>query len=132
MGVSAVKPNAVGNYSEWEGNHVETGDTSLATGASSSDVGTKLSSVPSPFVGPATSAFRALLILNKASTRGTIVGDLRNFVRIAATDYPAAAMGANETIKDRVTVWNVNPNTGIDWGSADIASVEIGIETLSA
>jgi hypothetical protein len=29
-------------------------------------------------------------------------------------------------------VWNVNPNTGIDWGSADIASVEIGIETLSA
>jgi hypothetical protein len=131
MRVTALKPNAAGNYSEWDGDHVETGDTSLATGASSISAGQKLSSVPSAFIAPASTAMRALVVVNKASTRGPTITDLRNFLRISATDYFGASMGVDETITDHVTVWDVNPGTGIDWASIDITGIEVGIESVS-
>lgn len=131
MGLSDMTPNAAGNYSQWVGNHVETGDTDLGTGASVAAVSQKLSSALSTFGGPASSALRALVVVNKASTRGGTVNDLRNFLRISATDYNGAALGVGESITEHVTVWDVNPNTALDWDTTDFAGVEVGIESLA-
>lgn len=130
LGLAILTPNAAGNHTAWEGDHVETGDSDLGTGAVADATGLKLSSDLTAYAGPATSGFFALVVVNKASTRGS-VGDLRNFLRISAADYNGAAMGVSETIKSYVTVWNTNPNTTDTWGSADIAGVEIGVESLA-
>lgn len=129
MGLAIMTPNAVGNYTAWTGNHVETGDSDLGTGAVADSTGLKLSSDLTAYAGPATAGFRALVVNNKASTRGN-VGDLRNFLRISSTDYNGAAMSVGETIKDYITVFNTNPNTTDTWASADIAGVEVGTESL--
>jgi len=131
MGLSEMIPDAAGNYSAWKGDHVETGDNDLGTGASSSSTGQKLSSDLSSFGGPSSSALRALVILNKASTRGGTVGDLRNFLRIGGADFNGAALGVGETIKNYVTVYDQNPDTSSDWDTTDFAGVEIGIESLA-
>jgi len=129
LGLSEMVPNAAGNYSQWIGNHIETGDADLGTGAASDAINQKLSSAMTAFAGPASSAMRAFLIVSKASTRGVTVGDLRNFLRISATDYNGAALGVGEGIESHVTVWDTNPNTLTDWDTADFSGVEIGTET---
>lgn len=131
MGISELTPNATGNYSEWLGDHAATGDNDLGTGASSKVVADKLSSVLTSFSGPASPAIRAVLVNTKASTRGGTVNDLRNFLRISATDYNGAAMGVGEGIENHVTMWNTNPDTTDDWNTADFAGTELGVESLA-
>ena len=129
MGLSKVSPNAAGNYAAWQGDHVETGDSDLGTGASSDATAQKLSSDLTTFGGPASSALRALLINNKCSVRGGTVGDLRNFLRISSTDYNGASMGPGATVANHITVYDTNPDTAADWDTTDIAGVEVGIES---
>jgi len=129
LGLTIMTPNAVGNHTAWNGNHVETGDSDLGTGAIADSTGLKLSSDMTAYAGPATAGLFALVVNNNASTRG-VVGDLRNFLRISSTDYNGAAMGVGETIKNHITVFNTNPATTDTWDSADIDGVEVGIESL--
>jgi len=131
MGISELTPNATGNYSDWDGDHGATGDNDLGTGASSKIVTDKLSSVLSAFAGPASPAIRAILVNTKASTRGGVVNDLRNFVRISSTDYNGAAMGVGEGIENHVTIWDTNPATTDDWDTADFSGTELGVESLT-
>jgi hypothetical protein len=131
MRLAEMTPSGAGNYSQWVGNHVETGDDDLSTGASSDTTGQKLSSTQTAYGGPATSAMRAVVVKNTVSTRGGVVNDIRNFVRISATDYNGAGLGVGEGITLLSTVWDQNPNTSADWGSADLAAIEIGVESLA-
>jgi hypothetical protein len=130
MGLSEMIPNAAGNYSAWNGNHIETGSSDDGQGASSDATSEKLSSALSTFAGPASSALRALVVNNRASVRGGTVGDLRNFLRISATDYNGAAMGVGAGLGTNVTVWDTNPNSALDWNTTDFSGVEIGVESL--
>lgn len=130
LGLAIMTPTGAGNHSAWIGDHVETGDGDLGTGAVAKSVGLKLSSTMDAYAGPATSAMRALVVKNVASTRGS-VGDLRNFVRISSTDYDGSAMGVGETIKSYLSVFDTNPDTTDPWASADFASTEIGTESLA-
>ncbi len=130
MGLSLLTPTSAGNHTGWNGDYVELGDNDLGTGAVAGSTGLKLSSVMSAYAGPATSGLRALVVNNKGSTRGS-VGDIRNFLRMSATDYNGAAMGVTETIKTYVTVFDTNPDTSDVWASSDFSGVEVGVESLA-
>ena len=131
FGLSDMSPNAAGNHTAWTGDHVETGDSDLGKIASVDTTGQKLSSGLSTFGGPASSALKALVVTNHASVRGGTVGDIRNFLRISATDYNGAGFGVGVAILPFVTVWLTNPDTAVDWDTTDFSGVEVGVESLA-
>jgi hypothetical protein len=130
MGLSALAPNGAGNYSQWIGDHTETSSDDMATVVSSGATAEKLSSTLSTFGGPASTALRALVVVTNSSARGGVVGDIRNFVRIASTDYNGSALGVTPGLERYTAVWDTNPNTAVLWDTTDFSSTEIGIESL--
>jgi hypothetical protein len=98
-------------------------------GASSDATAEKMSSTLATFAGPASSALRALVVHNRGSVRGGVVGNLRNFLRISATDYNGASMGPTAETKSLITVWDTNPNSAVDWDTTDFSGVEVGVES---
>ena len=62
---------------------------------------------------------------------GAIVSDFQPFLRITATDYAGANLGANNINPDSfVTLYQTNPSTGQPWAQADLSALEAGLRSV--
>lgn len=132
--LATLEPNANGNYNEWLGDIAELGDRDPATSTSSNTGGQRQSWTPTAYAGPTTvSSIRA--VIAKAQTArgaGASPSQIAQFLRIAGVDYDGAnnAFLAGER-KDIIEVWDDNPATTSPWTTADLATIEAGLLSVT-
>lgn len=123
------QPNAVGNYSEWNGGYSELGDENIGTAADGAAAGDKVSVNLEAYPGPASPAGINRVVLKVIGSKGaTGPSDIAPFVRIAGVDYTAGDLGVTETPLPYYAEFAENPNTTAPWTTADLDTTEAGLE----
>lgn len=129
MRLATLEPDLDGFYTDWLGGAAELGDTSVATVAAANTIGNRHSSTLTPYNGATSSVVRA--VVGKAdAARGLVTapGSITQFLRIGATDYDGTPVSyAVGERKNALQIWDLNPDTGLPWNTADLAGVEIGL-----
>lgn len=128
--LATLEPNAAGTYTAWEG--VPTNLAVLGDGLSiSSDTaGEKESWTLSAYGGPATaSGVRAVVNKFFAQAGGTPPTQIRPFIRHAATDVAGTTFTPSGAF--HLEVLDNNPQTTLTWDTADLATLEVGVESIT-
>lgn len=126
-------PNAVGNYTEWNGAYSEIGDDNLATFISSASGGQKLTANITAYRGPASpSGIKEVIIKTQASKSASGPSDVRTMVRIGGVDYFGPNL--NTPLDDAGVTYTPfvnNPDTAVPWTTGDIDTTEFGVESIT-
>lgn len=135
MELITMYPSAVGNYTDFSNDYTaidESGyDSADAIGSSATAERESWTFTPEPFtIGD--KIVYAVVMSNVAQLDITgSVNDFQPFLRISATDYAAANIGANNISADNyISIWTTNPNTSVLWTSSDLSSLEAGVLTV--
>lgn len=120
--------SAGGNYDEWEGAIANINDGTYGTRISA-DAADLRQSWLGAYNGPTGGSIRE--VINVASHAN--VGDagpqtMRHYLRINATDYDGDAY-VPDGFEQIVQSWAINPDTGVAWTEADLASLELGVKS---
>lgn len=128
--LATLEPNTNGNYNDWNGDVNELGDTDQATSVQSDTTGERQSWNPTAYGGPASPSSIRAVVAKSNSARG-ITGSpsqITQFLRIASTDYDGAAqVFSTGEQKSVLEIWGDNPDTGLPWDTADLATIEVGL-----
>ena len=129
--MSTLRPDSAGHYSEWDGGYAELGDNSEATRAASDTANQRVSWVPETYAGPVAPVGIRSVLAVAATSKGAIgPQNIKHFLRIGGTDYDGATLavdGVNFSVED----WDVNPATGAPWSTADLATIEGGLQSIA-
>lgn len=122
-------PNAVGNYSAWNGGYAEMGDEDEMTAADGVTAGDKVSVNLETYPGPGSVGGIKMVVMKIVGSKGaTGPQDIDPFVRIAGTDYSAGNIGVTETPLSYYAEFANNPNTSVPWTTGDLDTTELGLE----
>lgn len=128
--LATLEPNAAGTYTAWKG--VPTNLAVLGDGLSiSSDTaGEKESWTLSAYGGPATaSGVRAVVNKFFAQAGAFPPTQIRPFIRHAATDVAGITFTPSGAF--HMEVLDNNPQTTLTWDTADLATLEVGVESIT-
>ncbi len=56
--------------------------------------------------------------------------DIAGVVRTASTDYASAGLDVPPAYRGMTAIWDVNPNTGVDWLFADASAAQVGVKAV--
>lgn len=121
--------DTVGFHNDFSGSLSNIKDTNPALVMISDAVGEKLSWNPVAYDGTSGVSIAALVAITKAAHISGSPSTLRNFLRIAGTDYEAAnaeVIGPKSLVQ---YVWDKNPVTLANWETSELGSNEIGIKS---
>lgn len=132
MELAVLIPSAVGNYSDFANDYTNIDDNGYdpSTVISTSTVTDRESWVFStPVFDIGDKVIYAVVLDTVAQTDlGAIIADFQPFLRISATDYAGANLGANNISPDSyVTIFTQNPDTTNPWLQADLSGLEAGM-----
>lgn len=122
-------PDAVGNYTGWTGGWAELGDEDILTAADGINVGDKVSVNLDAYPGPASPGGILAVVVKTSASRGlTGPQNLAPFVRIGGVDYAGSDLNVNNAVENHYTEFDINPGTSLPWTTADLDTMEIGLE----
>ena len=135
MELAVLVPGAVGNYSAFTNNYTNIDDEGYdaSTGISTASTGNFESWIfQTPTFDLGDKVIYAVVLDTVAQLDlAGVVGDFEPLLRIAATDYSAAAIGANNVAPDSyLSIWTQNPATTAPWVEADLTALEAGVESV--
>jgi len=135
MELAVLVPSAVGNYSDFNNDYTNLDDVGYdaSTVISTSTVDDRESWVfGTPAFDLGDKVIYGVVLDTIAQTDlATIIADFQPFLRISATDYPTANLGANNIAPDSfVSIYTINPATAAPWTETDLAGLEAGIRAV--
>lgn len=135
MELAVLVPSAVGNYSDFANDYTNIDDSGYdsSTVISTSTVDERESwifSTPTFTLGD--KVIYAVVLDTVAQTDlAAAISDFQPFLRISATDYAAANLGANNIAPDSfISIYTQNPATTAPWTQADLTALEAGIRAV--
>ena len=135
MELAVLVPSAVGVHSDFTNDYTNIDDDGYDpnTVISTTTVGDKESWIfATPTFTLGDKVIYGIVLDTVAQTDiAMTIADFQMFLRINATEYPAAStLGANEINPDSyVTVFQLNPDTTQPWVEADLNALEAGVES---
>lgn len=132
MELAVLVPSAVGNYSDFANdyNNIDDDGYDSSTVISTSTPTDRESWVfSSPTFDLGDKVIYAVVMDTVAQLDlGAAIADFQPFLRISATDYAGASLGANNIVPDSyITIFTQNPATSNPWQEADLTGLEAGI-----
>lgn len=128
--LALLHPAGAGNYTSWTGTYADLADADPVTGAEGG-TGDKASYTLEAY-GGAIGTVKALALVNRLTRPVVGPTEARNFLRKGGTDYPGANLSPDFVVGPRATVWTLDPEDSGDLTTADLATLEIGIEALAS
>lgn len=127
--LASLVPDGVGFHAGFVGDYTDLADGNVATAAGTDTALDKLSSTLSAYGGPASPAAIRAVIAKCVATRGdTGPANMRQFLRIASTDYEGSLQSLATGNAAYMQIWDQNPNTLVDWDTANLAALEVGVK----
>lgn len=132
MELAVLIPSAVGNYNAFDNDYTNIDDngydssTVIAT-ANTGDRESWVFSTPTFDLGD--KVIYAVVLDTVAQTDlAAIISDFQPFLRISATNYAGANIGANNVNPDSyITIYTQNPATSNPWQQSELTGLEAGI-----
>lgn len=132
MELAVLVPSAVGNYSGFDNDYTNIDDSGYdsSTVIATATPGTRESWVfDTPTFDLGDKVIYAVVLDTVAQTDlAANIADFQPFLRISATNYAGANLGANNVTPDSyVTVYTQNPTTSNPWQQSELTGLEAGI-----
>lgn len=132
MELAVLVPSAVGNYSAFDNDYTNIDDEGYdsSTVISTANAGDRESWVFStPAFDLGDKVIYAVVLDTVAQTDlAAVIADFQPFLRISATDYAGANLGANNINPDSyLTIYTQNPATSNPWQQSELTGLEAGI-----
>lgn len=132
MELAVLVPSAVGNYNDFDNDYTNIDDngydaSSVISTVVTGDRESWVFSTPTFDLGD--KVIYAVVLDTVAQTDlAAIISDFQPFLRISATDYAGANLGANNINPDSyITIYTQNPATTNPWQQSELTGLEAGI-----
>ena len=127
--LATLTPNAQGNYDQWNGTFSDIINFGDGLSINTDIANQKESWTLSGYNGPATTSGVRAVVNSFFGTKGAAgPTQITPFIRHAATDVEGATVTPDGRFSE---VLQNNPQTGLPWDTADLATLEIGVKSTA-
>lgn len=127
--LNLIRPESAGAFTEWEGSLTTLVDENPTSGMTTLEPGMKVTTVNSPYVGPANISNVALI---SRTTKGlNAPSKIKHLIRAGGVNYESPELAVADVLQYNITSFEINPATSLPWVSADLSAIETGFLSVA-
>jgi hypothetical protein len=126
-------PSGAGATDQWTGSHTAVDESEYSDANFIwSDTANQVEVMAGTLVGSLTGyVISSVAVVARAKTDGSGPQNLQLALRTASTNYFSGSIALGAGYSANVGIWEDNPNTTLDWTSADATAIQIGAKSIA-